>query len=159
MKLKNNKGYVAIDMAVAIIGIIVFSGLIISLMYSNFLENAKTKKEAIAVIYLTELMENVGIATYEQVPLDKEKEKNLELYQEKIENLKPADLKKSSSSNNKDVYRIDIKIVNIGQDGEEINIEQVEETNDIIKKITATISYTVGNKKYSNTLQRIKIKE
>ena len=63
MKVKNNKGYVAIDMALAILGIIVFSGLIISLMHSNFLGNAKTKKEAIAVIYLTELMENIGIAT------------------------------------------------------------------------------------------------
>ena len=30
---------------------------------------------------------------------------------------------------------------------------------DIIKKITATISYKVGNKDYEHTMERIKIKE
>lgn len=136
MKLKNNKGYVAIDMAVAIIGIIVFSGLIISLMYSNFLENAKTKKETIAVIYLTELMENIGIATYEKVT------------QENIENLKPTDLTKEPD---KDIYEVNIQIGH--------PVDEKEEPVEFIKTITAQISYTVGNKTYSNTLQRIKIKE
>ena len=133
MNIKSNKGYVAIDMAVAIIGIIVFSGLIISLMYSNFLGNARTKKEAIAAIYLTEIMENVGIATYDDIK------------QDNIENLKPADLRESSSNNDKNIYTIKIDIVEI--------------KTDIIKKVTSTISYTVGNKTYSNTLERIKIKE
>ena len=136
MKLKNNKGYVAIDMAVAIIGIIVFSGLIISLMYSNFLENAKTKKETIAVIYLTELMENIGIATYEKVT------------QENIENLKPKDLTKEPD---KDINEVNIQIGH--------PVDEKEEPVEFIKTITAQISYTVGNKTYSNTLQRIKIKE
>ena len=136
MKLKNNKGYVAIDMAVAIIGIIVFSGLIISLMYSNFLENAKTKKETIAVIYLTELMENIGIATYEEVT------------QENIENLKPTDLTKEPD---KDIYEVNIQIGH--------PVDEKEEPVEFIKTITAQISYTVGNKTYSNTLERIKIKE
>ena len=130
MKLKNNKGYVAIDMAVAIIGIIVFSGLIISLMYSNFLENAKTKKETIAVIYLTELMENIGIATYEKVT------------QENIENLKPTDLTKEPD---KDIYEVNIQIGH--------PVDEKEEPVEFIKTITAQISYTVGNKTYSNTLQ------
>ena len=136
MKIKNNKGYVAIDMALTIIGIIVFSGLIISLMYSNFLENTKIKKESIATIYLIELMENVGISKYEDV------------IQENIENLKPVDLKE-----NLEVYETDVKIVEIKPD------EEGQENLDIIKKITATISYKVGNKTYYNTLERIKIKE
>ena len=148
MSIKNNKGYVAIDMAVAIIGIIVFSGLIISLMYSNFLGNARTKKEAIAVIYLTEFMENVGIARYEEVPLDSEKEIDIDGYQEKIENLKPADLNKEPDKNIYELY------VEIGHPHDE-NGKKIE----FIKTITAKISYTVGNKTYSNTLERIKIKE
>ena len=133
MSIKNNKGYVATDMAVAIIGIIVFSGLIISLMYNNFLTNAKVKKETIAVIYLTEIMENVRIATYEQVPLDEEEEKDRNLYKEKIEKLKPEELREGGKF--KDAYKVDIKI----------NVEEGIET-DIIRKINATISYTVRNK-------------
>ena len=139
MKKSNNKGYLSIDMAVAIVAIIVFSGLIISLMYVNFLGNTKTKKEAVAMIYLTELMENIGIAKYDEV------------IQENIEELKPVDLRESSESNQ--VYKLDINIEEIKPN------EELKETADIIKKITATISYTVADKTYSNTLERIKIKE
>ena len=136
MKIKNNKGYVAIDMVIAIVGVIVFSGLIISLMYSNFLGNAKTKKEAIAVIYLTEIMENIGIATYEEV------------IQENIENLKPIELTEEPY---KDVYEVNIDI--------EYPNDENGQPIEFIKTITATISYTVGNKTYSNVLERVKIKE
>ena len=59
MKAKNNKGFVGIDMVVSVVAILAFSGLIATLMYNNYLENMKIKKEALATIYLTEIFENV----------------------------------------------------------------------------------------------------
>lgn len=70
MKIKKSNGFVATDMVIAIIAIFVFSGLIISLMHNNALENLKAKREALATIYLTETFENIGIATYEEVTED-----------------------------------------------------------------------------------------
>ena len=68
--------------------------------------------------------------------------------EEKIENLKPADLNKEPDKNIYELY------VEIGHPHDE-NGKKIE----FIKTITAKISYTVGNKTYSNTLERIKIKE
>lgn len=67
MNIKKNGGFVATDIVLAIIGIFMFSTLIVSLMHNNSLENLKLKKEALATIYLTEALENIGIANYEQV--------------------------------------------------------------------------------------------
>jgi len=133
MKLKNNKGFVAIDTTIAVIAVIIFSILIISLIYNNSLENLKIKREALATIYLTETLENISIAAYEDVT------------QENIESFIPSDL----ASNN---YNMEI---NISSDLELTNTKN----EDIMKKVTATISYEFGNKTYSYSIQRNKIKE
>ena len=63
--MKKNNGFVGVDMVIAILAIITFSTFLISLMYNNFLENLKLKKEALATIYLTEALENVGIINFD----------------------------------------------------------------------------------------------
>ncbi len=131
MKIKKANGFVGIDMAVTLVAIMAFSGLIISLMYYNYLSNVKLKKNALSTIYLTEVFENVGIANYEDVT------------QENVNNLIPSTLAK-------DNYEIDIKVDN------NLNLSQ---SNNIVKKITAVISYTINNKEYQYTMERLKVKE
>ena len=84
MKLKKNNGFIGVDMAIAVVAILAFSGLIISLMYNNYLENARVKMEAMSTIYLTEILENIGIANYSDVT------------QEKVKDLIPINMKNSS---------------------------------------------------------------
>lgn len=131
MKRNNEKGFIGVDMTLAILAIMIFSGLIISLMYNNTLENLKVRKETLATIYLTQVLENVGIATYDEV------------IQENITNFIPEDLQQ-------DYYNIDIVV------SEDTNVSGEE---NIIKKVEATISYELGNKKYQYSMERIKIKE
>ena len=131
MKIKKANGFVGIDMAVTLVAIMAFSGLIISLMYYNYLSNVKLKKNALSTIYLTEVFENVGIANYEDVT------------QENVNNLIPSTLAKEN-------YEIDIKVDN------NLNLSQ---SNNIVKKITAVISYTINNKEYQYTMERLKVKE
>lgn len=82
MRIKNSKGFVGTDIAIAIVAIIVFSGLIISLMYYHFYNNLKIQAESLATIYLTETLENIGIVEYNEVT------------QENSSNFIPQDLKK-----------------------------------------------------------------
>lgn len=138
MSRKDN-GFVGIDMTIAIIAIIVFSGLIIFLMYDNFLENVKIKKEALATIYLTETLENVGITNYD------------DLTQENIDNgainVVPTEIENYN-------YEMRIEVLT-----EDLSLTDTQKQTGIVKKVVATISYKIGNKNYQYSMERIKIKE
>lgn len=133
MKIKNVKGFVGVDIVIGILAVFIFSILIISLMYNNFLENLKIKKDAMAAIYLTEIFESIAIEDYDNIS------------QENILNLVSSDLEEKG-------YGIVINIDN--------ELELPEDKNeDILKKITATISYEIGDKRYERAMDRIKVKE
>lgn len=91
--MKNKNGFVSVDMAVAIVSVMLFSVLIISLISSNTFGNVKIKKDTLAMLYLTETFENIGIADYQEVT------------EENISKFIPADLND---------YTIEIAIENIG---------------------------------------------
>lgn len=133
MKIKRNNGFVGIDMTLSIIAIMIFSGLIVSLMYNNTLQNLKTRREALATIYLTETLENIGIAEYSQIT-----EENINTY-----------IPEEAEENG---YNIEITFT------EDKNLS-TNQGEDIIKKITATISYKVVDKDYKLSMERTKIKE
>ena len=137
MKLRNNKGLVAMDMVLSILAILIFSVIIISMMYNNFLENTKIKKQALAIIYLTETLENVGIAEYDDITQDNINNGNIDLI--------PKDIEDSN-------YKIKIEVITNDLDLEE------NQTEEIVKKIRATISYDLGNKTYQHSMERIKSK-
>ena len=129
--MKTNKGLAGVDMIIAIIVIVIFATLILTLMGNNAIENAKITKETMAMIYITEIFEKVAIADYEDI------------IQEKTNDLIPQDALKN--------YKIDIAIEN--------NSEELEKQEDIIKKIKVTLTYNVGNKNYTTSMERYKIKE
>lgn len=131
MKFKKDTGLAGTDMIIAIIAIIIFSTFILSLMINNSIENIKIAKETMAMIYITEIFEKIGIEDYDDV------------IEDNIENFIPEE----ALSN----YKIDITI--------EDDFEGIKEQQDIIKKIRVTLSYNVGNKTYTSSMERYKIKE
>lgn len=133
MKAKSTKGFVGVDMAVAIVAVILFTGLIVSLMYNTYLENVKIKREALATIYLTEVFENIAIADYDAVTT------------ENANTFIPADL-------NEKGYKVDLTI------NSNLNLPDGRD-EDIVKQIQAVIHYRIGNKEYQHTLERLKVKE
>lgn len=137
MNIKSKKGFVGIDMTLAIVAVIIFSVLIIALLNNIFSHNLKINKKALATIYLTETLENIGIAKYEDIT-----QENID---NKVINLIPQEALEKG-------YTIDIKV------DEKINLED-EETEDIFKKIKVTISYNVKNKNYEYYMERLKAKE
>ena len=133
MKKSSQKGFIGIDMAVSLIAIMVFTTLILSLLTYNFIGNAKISREILALVYLTETMENIGIADYNEV------------IQENATIFVPEELIEKN-------YNMDIVITN------ELDLTE-NENNELIKKVIATISYDLGNKEYQYSMERIKIKE
>ena len=132
MKLKKQDALSGIDMIIAIVVIIIFSTLMLSLITNNALENVKNAKESMAILYMTEIFENIAIADYKDV------------LQENVNNFIPQEV-----LNN---YKVGIKI---NKDFEEIE----DKEQDIVKKVYITLTYEIGDKKYSCSMERLKIKE
>ena len=138
MRKKDEKGFVTADVVVSMIAIVIFSVLIFSLMYNNFLENSKVKKDALANLYLCETLEKIGIAKFDD--LTQENMSNGTL------NLIPFDLEENA-------YHMELDLI------EDLNLSEEHQKDQIIKKIRATISYTIGNKNYSKSKERIKARD
>ena len=132
MNIKKNNALAGIDMIIAIITIMIFSTLILALMSNNAMQNMKTAKETLAMIYITEIFENIGIADYDSVL---EENTNDFIPQEAL-----------------NTYQIDMKIENDFEDIE-------DEEQNIVKKVYVTLTYEIGNKTYSCSMERLKIKE
>ena len=145
MKLKKDKGLAGVDIVIAVIALMIFSTLILSLIYNNVAENVKLKKETLAMIYITEIFENVGIESYENLENGTYENigENDDIDNTYIKDLIPEDAKRE--------YRVDLTITN--------ELENVENTEDIIKKIVVTLTYEVNDKNYTCSMERMKIKE
>lgn len=129
--VKNNRGFTQADIVIAVVAIIVFTSVILALMYNVKLENTKLKGKILASIYLTETLENVGIADYDSVT------------EENKEQLTPEMT---------DVFDSKVSVSKIID-------EDTTKTEDIIKKVKVTITYKIGNKIYEESAQRLKVKE
>ena len=140
MKIKKEKGLAGVDMVIAIIAIMIFSTLIISVMYNNVLENVKLKKETLAMIYLTEIFENVGIEPYDSQAYNGIGEEFTSITQENS----------LVSQEILDRYNVEMAVTT--------NLEGVSE-NQILKKIKVRLTYVVGDKTYECSMERMKIKE
>lgn len=131
MKIKKDNGFTVVDVIIAVIAIMIFSTLIYSLMYTYVLENVKLKKETLAMIYMTEIFENIGIARYTDVT------------QENIYNLVPEHVT--------DSYNVEFTVEDIAGSKDIIKKIQI--------KLTYSVG-TEGNKKqYTCSMERMKIND
>lgn len=131
MKKKKESGIVVIDAVIATMAIMAFSILILSLIRNNIMENVKLKKETLAMIYITEIFENIAIEDY------------VNITEENISALVPEIVRNS--------YEVDLKV--------EDNFAEIIDAENIIKKITIKLSFEVNGKNYNCSMQRMKIKE
>lgn len=131
MRIKKDNALAGIDMILAIMAVTIFSGLIISLMHNNVMENVKLKKETLAMIYLTQTFENIGIEDYNNVT------------QSNISNLVPTEAMED--------YEVEMIVAT--------DLDDVANNENIMKKVIVTMSYEIDNKIYSCSMQRMKVKE
>ena len=130
---KKQGGLTGVDVTIAIVTITFFTGLILSLMYNvknqNYIKACKITSD----LYLTETLENIGIIDFDEVV--------------------------TTSSNS--VSQIIPQLPAIFS--ETVSVENISDIDpnkeNIIKKVTVTISYNIGNRNYEKSVQRLKIKD
>lgn len=142
-QLKEKKGVVITDAIVAILIILLFTGIITTLITNIILESTKIKMNSQHVDFITEILEYVEQLSYENVT-----EKNLIDYiNNKGEENVSADTTLDTLTT---AYRIAIKVENYNET--EGNTDKL----DIIKIITVTLETDINGKEYSTTISSLK---
>lgn len=127
----SNKGITGIDITVAIIIIITFTGVISGLMYSIYKTSITVQKSAEADAYATIILEKVDEKAYDEVD---------ENFVQKLKEDKEIEIS--------DDYAITFTVETYDDD-----------EFDLIKRVNVTIKYTVAKEEKTLEISKLKIKE
>lgn len=147
-KFKQNNGFAASDALIAIIIITIFTGLISTISYNIYLSNASLKRMSKANNYIIDVFEHVEKMYYEDV-----NEENLITYiNEKYKN---EDVQ--AVNNEETEVQYPFKLVIQVQNYNEMTGN--EGKLDLVKEITATVKYKLGNRDQIITMKKSKNRE
>lgn len=155
--IKKENGVATSEAMLAVLIIILFSGLIATMSYNLYIANTSMKRMSKSMGYITDTFEYVDELYYDDVT--KENIANYfnkkYYYQENTSNPKErAEVKIQENNENIDTpYKIYIKIENFNQ------MPGNEDKLDLVKQITITVNYKVGNREQIIELKRIKYRE
>lgn len=129
--LTSNEGFTLQDLAVALIIIVLFAGVIGSMYISIYKLQAQTKLDAVLTSYAIRIMEYIDEISYEQV-----------------------------NSNTASLCKQQLQIpdkINVTIESQPYAPE--ENSQNIVKKITMTIGYTFQGTNHQVLMEKIKVKE
>lgn len=130
--IKDKKGATMTDVIIAMLIILIFTGILTSGFYNIYKQNISIAKDAIVSRYCITILEDIDKMTYEEVT------------EELNDNL-------AEKYNIEEEYNVKLKIE---------NYNQYDETKqDIIKIITLSIDYEILGNMQNYTVQKLKIKE
>lgn len=158
-KIKEQKGLAASDALIAVLIIVLFSGLIASISYNIYLSNSSVKRISKATGYITNTFEYIDKEYYTNVTIDGLKgyfNDNQELFnltdnQINITSNNTEEIATSVGNSSNPIYSIDIYIEYYNKT--EGNTEKL----DLVKEITTTVTYKLGNKNQVITMKTNKI--
>ena len=158
-KIKEQKGLAASDALIAVLIIVLFSGLIASISYNIYLSNSSVKRISKATGYMTNTCEYSDKEYYTNVTIDGLKgyfNDNQELFnltdnQINITSNNTEEIATSVGNSSNPIYSIDIYIEYYNKT--EGNTEKL----DLVKEITTTVTYKLGNKNQVITMKTNKI--
>ena len=136
--LKSNKGFTIQDVAIAILAIALFAGVVGSTFVAVYKVQANTKVDATVTLYAIQVAEYLDKISYEEIT--KEKEASLE--KQIVSELNIPD----------NYITLDLQIQNYES-------LQETETKDLVKTIKITFTYTFLGDTRNIILNRIKVKE
>ena len=130
-KIKNNKAISIADVAIGLIVLMMFTGILTSSVYEIYKHNALTKIDAIVTNYMVKVAEEIDLLPYDQIN----------------ENLSQTINEKC---NIPEEFNINFTI-------QDYKLEESQE--DIIKYVTINIEYKALEKDENYSVKKIKIKE
>jgi len=134
MKLKDNRGFTAVDVSVSIVIIIIFVSLIASAYYNYYISNASIARNSAALSYAIDVIEAVELMDYSEVTDASVKTKLQDMYNNS-EIAKP--------------YEITTQVVKYNQ------TTGNTAKQDLIKILTVKVEYTVGNRTQAFDISRL----
>ena len=141
--LKKEKGIIVSDAIIAILIILLFVGIITTLLVNIVLQSTKNKINSVQLDFATEILEYIEKLPYQDVT-----EENLINY---INNKNSEQVSAGTTTEElTTTYKIGIDVQSYNQ------IAGNEGKLDIIKLVTLTIENDLGNKKYSTQITKIK---
>lgn len=141
--LKEKKGIIISDAIVAILLVLLFAGIITSLMVNIVLESAKIKVNSKQIEFATEILEYVQEIAYENVT-----QENLIDY---INNKNKAEVSAGEAVENLTTpHKIGIHVETYIPENESLP------KLDILKTVTITVQANLQNKSYTTTISTIK---
>ena len=141
----NEKGISGIDVGVATVVIVLFVSVITTLFYQVYRVSTITKRNAEATLYTTRILENLQNIEYDKITVEENSEVVF-MFQEKMgvqrENIEIYP-KENQYALTLGGYQMIIKIENYQELKNDTNLE------DVIKKITVTVKYSVNKQEES----------
>ena len=147
MDLKQNKGFVGIDISISVLSLIILIPTIMGIVYNINKSNnsAKIKSEAL----------NIAINAVETA-------KGMEIKNVTVSNLLTEFLNKNTqytvttdSTNNVDIVATDTGSYKLSYDVEDYNEHETTATANIVKTVKATVKYKIGNEEKSIDLSTV----
>lgn len=155
--LKKSNGFAASDALIAILIITLFTGIIASLLYNIYLSNASLKRMSKANGYIIDVFEYIDKVYYDEVSKDKLIKYFNEKYYYKDDGITPNEDAEVMAGSNEDIINSPFKVIIDIQNYN--SIEGNEDKLDLVKEITMTVKYKLGNKEQEITLKKIKSRE
>ena len=156
--LKESKGLGATDGLIAVLIIALFTGLIATLLYNIYIANTSLKRMSTANSYVVDILEYTDQLYYDNL--------TFESYSSKYSFLqnKTGNELGTAGENLKRLLHFNGNPTEQGEKGYNIDIvidryTPSQESIDIIKQITVTVSYKVGNRQQKIEISRIKVRE
>lgn len=144
--VKKQNGIILSDGIVAILIILLFCGIITSLMVNIVLESSRVKMNSQQIDFATELLEYVDGLSYDSVT----EEKLIDYINKKNISAVSAGTSIGTVSNPDAAYKIGIQVETYETEDESLP------KLDILKKVTLTIENNLNGKTYSTTMSTIK---
>ena len=151
-KYLNNKGMIMIDGIISVLILAIFTTVIVNLIYRVYLQAQFVKRNSVASMYVTDILEFFDKTDYEQI----ENTVHSKIREMQINTLYTVSCKiYAYTPDSEDEWTIIYEGIN---ENESWNVINTQDINSNIKKIEVKVKFNVGKKEREITMQRLKQK-
>ena len=146
INVKSQKGIIASDALLAVILVVLFSTLILTISFNIFMSNSSLKRMSKATNFITTVFEHVDKLYYDEVT-----QNTLVTYAQGLQE-NGITVNPGENNWNGKGYKIDISVQSYVP-------ENAVDTPDLVKEITMSVTYKLGSKEQVISMTRIKKRE
>ena len=157
--LKKSNGFAASDALIAILIIALFTGIIASLLYNIYLSNTSLKRMSKANGYIVDVFEYIDKIYYDEVNKDNLISYFNKKYYYKEDGTTPKEDTEVMAAVDEGTINTPYKVIIDLKNYSEIEGNDNTQELDLVKEITMTVKYKLGNKDQELTIKRIKQRE